>query len=97
MSGLPTPTPDSADIEAANAEGTTLMRRFGLQAGDPELSAVVTDKTPDDYLDSIWAAGLGKHRRLTAPAASNSNDPDDFYKLAEAEFRARHGWKAGTS
>ncbi len=58
-----------------NQKAAQLYQQYTLTADDPELAEIVTDGTPEDFLDSIRVAGKLKARRTkggTQPPADQT-------------------------
>lgn len=63
----PTGEDMTAMVSQVNAQASTLFTRFGLKEGDPEMKTIKTDGTAQEYLDSVWSAGVAKVARAGAP------------------------------
>ena len=55
---------ETAYYQQITAAGNAMMENFGLQDGDPEIEAIKTDGSPQEYYQSITEAGQAKTSRL---------------------------------
>jgi hypothetical protein len=66
---------DDEERDPISAQGDFIWNMSGLEEGDPEVKGIVTNGTPQQYLNSIYQAGIKKVLRLQGQGGVQSAAP----------------------
>lgn len=87
---------DVDEREAVTEQGRFVWEMSGLEQGDPEVASIATNGTPQQYLQSIYQAGIKKALRLQGGQQQAATQPPPPANAARIPALGADGSRAPT-